>query len=195
MEAKEFFSKIDLSALPSKAADYIKSEILTDGNLDLITTEDEDFLAVKHKIESLLSKQNVSQSGSTDENISFSREELESSLEGANITLEYPKVQLKGDNRAFWYVVRSEGDKYILVFEEKIDDWKSASNIEKYEYYEEIGNKEDYEPYTQVQTEEDDKASWEELKELAEAMISVTKGKEKKEWIEAKELAEAMLEV
>jgi hypothetical protein len=106
---------------------------------------------------------------------------------------EYPKVQLKGDNRAFWYVVRSEGDKYILVFEEKIDDWKSASNIEKYEYYEEIGNKEDYEPYTQVQTEEDDKASWEELKELAEAMISVTKGKEKKEWIEAKELAEVML--
>jgi len=110
-------------------------------------------------------------------------------------TSEYPKVQLKGDNRAFWYVVRSEGDKYILVFEEKIDDWKSASNIERYEYYEEIGNKEDYEPYTQVQTEEDDKASWEELKELAEAMISVTKGKEKKEWIEAKELAEAMLEV
>lgn len=41
--------------------------------------------------------------------------------------------------------------------------------------------------------EDNDKASWEELKELAEAMIEVSKGKEKKEWIETKELAELML--
>lgn len=41
--------------------------------------------------------------------------------------------------------------------------------------------------------EDNEKTSWEELKELAKAMIQVSKGKEKKEWVETKELAEVML--
>jgi len=41
--------------------------------------------------------------------------------------------------------------------------------------------------------EDNEKTSWEELKELAETMIQVSKGKEKKEWVETKELAEVML--
>jgi len=40
---------------------------------------------------------------------------------------------------------------------------------------------------------ESEKASWEGLKELAQAMIKVSKGEEKDEWIEAERLAELML--
>lgn len=66
---------------------------------------------------------------------------------GKNV--EYPKVQYKGDDRAFWYVVGEEGDNYILVFEEKLEHWKNASKIERREYFEDIDAKSQFEPYVE----------------------------------------------
>lgn len=60
----------------------------------------------------------------------------------------FPKVQYKGDDRAFWYVVREEGDNAVLVFEEKLELWKNATKEDKREYYEEVENKIELEPYT-----------------------------------------------
>lgn len=63
-------------------------------------------------------------------------------------TDNFPKVQYKGDNREFYYVVDEIGDDYVLVFEEKLDHWKNAKNkIERREYYEEIDAKNNFEPY------------------------------------------------
>jgi DNA repair protein RadC len=60
----------------------------------------------------------------------------------------FPKVQYKGDSRAFYYVVGEVGNDYILVFEEKLDHWKNAKNkIERREFYEEIDAKDNFEPY------------------------------------------------
>ena len=44
--------------------------------------------------------------------------------------IEYPKVQYKGDDRAFYYVVGEyDKDNYILVFEEKLDHWKNTKVV------------------------------------------------------------------
>ena len=67
--------------------------------------------------------------------------------------IDYPKVQFKGDDRAFWYVVGEEDDNYILVFEEKLDHWKNAKNkIERREYYEDIIEKSEFKPYTKMRS-------------------------------------------
>ncbi len=43
----EYFKALNLSALPSKAATYIKTEIITDNDIALLEEDDEEFLAVK----------------------------------------------------------------------------------------------------------------------------------------------------
>lgn len=74
------------------------------------------------------------------------KERVLKAKEGAKVD-KFPKVQYKGDNRAYWYVVGEEGDKYILVFEEKLDHWKNHNPIERHEYYEDIELKSEMEPY------------------------------------------------
>lgn len=64
-------------------------------------------------------------------------------------SVEYPKVQYKGDDRAFWYVVGEEGDNYILVFEEKLEHWKNADKFDKVEYFQDIDAKSEFEPYVE----------------------------------------------
>lgn len=67
--------------------------------------------------------------------------------------IEYPKVQYKGDDRAFYYVVGEyDKDNYILVFEEKLDHWKNTKDkAERREYFEEIDAKSEFEPYTKFE--------------------------------------------
>lgn len=92
----------------------------------------------------------------------------------------------------FHEAVQKELDEYLSPDEEGVEiDPNTLQPVKAKDAVEPIN----VEEAVEEAVEEDDKASWEELKELAEAMISVAKGKEKKEWIEAKELAEAMLEV
>jgi len=47
---REYFTDINTTVLPTTATEYIKSEILSDKDLDLLDVNDEDFLAVKQLI-------------------------------------------------------------------------------------------------------------------------------------------------
>ena len=51
MAIKQFFEGLKLVELPEKAQAYIKSDILTDADIDLLDTDDEDFIEVKNLIE------------------------------------------------------------------------------------------------------------------------------------------------
>lgn len=49
----KYFSGLDMSALPDNAAQYIKDQILNDQNINLLPTDDEDFVDVKNTIAKL----------------------------------------------------------------------------------------------------------------------------------------------
>jgi hypothetical protein len=46
----QYFSSLNTSELPDKAAKYIQDNILTDSNINLLPTDDEDFVDVKNMI-------------------------------------------------------------------------------------------------------------------------------------------------
>src|ERR1035437_8524946 len=49
---KEYFGKLNTAELPDNAAEFIKTQILSDADIDLLDEDDEDFLEVKNLIES-----------------------------------------------------------------------------------------------------------------------------------------------
>jgi hypothetical protein len=46
----QYFSSLNMSALPNNAVQYIQDQILTDSNINLLPTDDEDFVDVKNAI-------------------------------------------------------------------------------------------------------------------------------------------------
>ena len=50
MNVLQYFAGLNMSALPDNAAKYIQDQILTDSNINLLTTDDEDFIDVKNAI-------------------------------------------------------------------------------------------------------------------------------------------------
>lgn len=50
-KAIEFFGNLNLTILPEDVADYIKTQIMTDNNLSLVSEDDVDFVEVKNYIE------------------------------------------------------------------------------------------------------------------------------------------------
>ena len=51
-KVSDYFKSLNLAALPEKAANYIKTEILPDADIDLLEPTEEDFVAVKDLVSS-----------------------------------------------------------------------------------------------------------------------------------------------
>lgn len=54
-----FFSQLDYSTLPDKFSDYVKTQILTDPQLEIISENDPIFIEIKNKVNSFISSKEV----------------------------------------------------------------------------------------------------------------------------------------
>ena len=121
-ELRKYFESLNTSVFPEKVSNYLKTEILTDDDIDLLDESDEDFLDVKSLIEEMYPQATVTQQTPLKQSYQEWESELSNMIgKTLGVTREKALEMIQSDSSAVgnaWNKDLSPSETFSLIFEQ-----------------------------------------------------------------------------